>query len=167
MESNPIKADARHARRRRVLPVDARCACGETNVHCLIPTGDDVICYACRSMTAGRSRTEQHHVAGRHNLDTTVPVLNNDHRVLSDRQHDWPSRTLRNPDRSPLLQAAGAIRGWLDILALILERVVGWIPLFLETLDAWLCQRLGDAWWSDFLSAAPNALPAHVKGVSA
>ena len=58
--------------------------------------------------------------------------------------------TLRNPDGSPLLRAAAALRGWLDLLWLIMVRAVGWIPVFLEQLDAHLRQRLGERWWEDF-----------------
>lgn len=165
MNTNPIKTDARHARRRRALPPDARCACGETDPRCLSQAGDGATCYACQAAKAGRSGTEQHHVAGRHNLDTTVPVPNNEHRILSDRQQDWPNGTLRNPSGSPLLQASGAIRGWMDILALILERAVGWIPGFLEALDAWLCERLGASWYVDFLAANPGLVPPHGRGI--
>jgi hypothetical protein len=164
MDTNPIKTDARQARRQRVLPRDAQCACGETDIRCLIPSGNGVICYACRPVGAGRSRTEQHHVAGRHNLDATVPIPNNDHRILSDRQQDWPSRTLRNPDWSPLLQAAAAIRGWLDVLVLIIERAIGWIPGFLEALDAWLCERIGPAWTDEFRTIHPLLIPAVTSG---
>lgn len=160
MTTNPIKTDARHARRHRALPKEARCRCGEDDLRCLISTGDGVTCYACQSLKFGRAATEDHHVAGRHNLDMTVPVPNNDHRVLSDTQHDWPRNTLRNQTKSPLLQAAAAIRGWIDILVLILERTIGWIPGFLEALDAWLCERLGPDWGRDFRSMYPNLAPA-------
>ncbi|MBA2469157.1 MAG: hypothetical protein H0V37_07100 [Chloroflexia bacterium] len=164
MTTNPIKTDARHARRHRALPKDARCSCGEADARCLIPTGERVTCYACQSLQAGRSATERHHVAGRHNLDTTVPIPNNEHRILSDRQQDWPRGTFRNPDQSPLLQAAAAIRGWLDILILILERAVGWIPGFLEALDAWLCARIGPEWGHEFRVAHPLQVPPASSG---
>lgn len=164
MTDNPITTDARHARRRRALPPDARCACGEMDPCCLVETDAGIQCYGCRARNASRSGTEQHHVAGRHNLATTVPIPNNEHRILSDRQQDWPTTTLRNPDRSPLLQAAAAIRGWLDILVLILERAVGWIPGFLEALDAWLCARLGPAWGQEFRAAHPTCAPMAWRG---
>lgn len=64
-------------------------------------------------------------------------------------QRDWPVRTLRNPHGSPLLAAAAAMRGWLDVLRLILERTVGYIPAFLEELDKKLCERLGNRWWEE------------------
>lgn len=62
-------------------------------------------------------------------------------------QRDWPERTLRNPDGSPLLRAAGAIRGWLDVLRVIIDRAVGWIPPFLEWLDERLRAVHGNRWW--------------------
>jgi hypothetical protein len=55
--------------------------------------------------------------------------------------------TLRNPDGSPLLRAAASIRGWLDTLRLIMERTVGWVPAFLEWLDARLRVTIGVQWW--------------------
>jgi len=62
-------------------------------------------------------------------------------------QRDWPERTLRNPDGSPLLAAAAAIRGWLDILGLVVQRTVGHVPALLESLDARLRATYGDRWW--------------------
>jgi hypothetical protein len=82
----------------------------------------------------------------------------NDHRIVSDNQHDWPLDTLRNPDGSPLLRAAASIRGWLDILRLIIERTVGWVPAFLEALDAWLRESLGERWWDGFAAWQRAAL---------
>lgn len=164
MTDNPIKTDARHARRRRALGPGVRCACGEQDPRCLTDTGNGVQCYGCQARNAGRSDAEHHHIAGRHNLATTVPIPNNEHRILSDRQQDWPRGTLRNPDQSPLLQAAAAIRGWLDILILILERAVGWIPGFLEALDAWLCARIGPEWGHEFRVAHPDCAPMAWQG---
>lgn len=164
MNDNPIRRDARHARRQRSLGPNAACPCGEADPRCLVETDSGVQCYGFHARTAGRPATEQHHVAGRHNLADTVPVPTNDHRILSDLQQDWPVGTLRNPEGSPLLQAAAAIRGWMDVLTLILERTVGWIPRFLEALDAWLGQRLGAAWWTDFLATVPGTVPPHMTG---
>jgi hypothetical protein len=97
----------------------------------------------------GRHTQEEHHLAGRHNLTFTIMVPGNDHRVLSENQGDWPERTFRNPHSSPLLKAAGALRGWLNVLQLIIERGAGWIPAFLEDLDTWLEKRLGPEWWRE------------------
>jgi hypothetical protein len=164
MNDNVIRRDARHARRQRALGPDAVCACGEKDLRCLLETDEGVQCYACRSLHAGRSGTERHHVAGRHNLAETVPIPNNEHRILSDMQQDWPMGTLRNQDGSPLLQVAAAIRGWIDILELILERTIGWIPCFLEVLDAWLCRMLGPAWGEAFRAEYPDLVPVVVRG---
>lgn len=92
-------------------------------------------------------------------MTATVPVPNNEHRILSDLQQDWPTNTLCNLDESFLLQIAAAIRGWMDILVLILERTVGWIPRCLELLDAWLRERLGPGWAREFLAVNPNVVP--------
>jgi len=62
-------------------------------------------------------------------------------------QRDWPEHTLRNPDGSPLLAAAAAIRGWLDVLWLVMQRTVGHIPVLLESLDEGLRTTYGDRWW--------------------
>ncbi len=159
MNDSPIRTDARHARRKRSLPHSARCACGETDPRCLTNTPDGVRCYGCQVEQRGRSSTEAHHPAGRHNLITTVRIPANEHRILSARQQSWPTATLRNPDGSPLLQAAAAIRGWMDVLALILERTVSWIPHFLEALDTWLRDRIDERWWSDFLATTPDLVP--------
>lgn len=164
MNDNVIRRDARHARRRRALGADAACACGETDARCLVETDESIQCYGCHAREAGRSDAEQHHVAGRHNLAATVAVPNNEHRIASDMQQDWPTQTLLNPGTSPLLQAAAAVRGWMDILVLILERIIGWIPRFLEVLDAWLGERLGPAWGDDFRAAHPNLVPGCAHG---
>lgn len=164
MNTNPITTDARHARRARALAPDARCACGETDPRCLTVSGDGVQCYACQAHAAGKAATERHHPAGRHNLRETVPMPNNEHRILSDMQQDWPTTTLRNPHRSPLLQAAAVIRGWRDVLILIVERTIGWVPPFLEALDAWLSVQLGDRWPQEFCAVAAGLLPSHRSG---
>src|SRR4051812_34101732 len=75
------------------------------------------------------------HWFGQHNDPLTSPIPANDHRVLSELQAQWPEKTLRNPDGSPLLRIAAGLRGWLDVLRLLIERVAGWIPAALEQLD--------------------------------
>jgi hypothetical protein len=62
----------------------------------------------------------------------------------------WDRDTLRDPDASPLLRAAAAIRAWMDILCLIIERTVGWVPACLESLDAYLREVLGPEWWEEW-----------------
>ncbi len=108
---------------------------------------DAVRCAECRLLAHGKVPIERHHPAGRANDPVTVPIPANDHAVLSDLQLAWPRDTLRNPDGSPLLKAAASLRGWLDVLRLILEHTVGWIPAFLEWLDAALRAYAGPRWW--------------------
>ena len=87
---------------------------------------------------------EAHHPSGRQMIRSTVEIPGNEHRVLSELQNaTWPRETLRNPDGSPLLRAAAAIRGWLDLLWVVMHRTVGWVPASLEVLDAWLRERVG------------------------
>ena len=137
--------DVRRARRQRRLGPNAKCrTCGESDPAALLPADT---CYACRQAQMGRSGLEKHHPAGQANDPMTVAIPANDHRVLSDFQQQWPEATLRNPDGSPLLRAAASIRGLLDVLRLIMERTVGWIPPFLEALDSWLRDQLGGRWW--------------------
>lgn len=127
-----------------------RCSgCGELDPVALQGAHPDITCYECAARRLGRSGSEQHHVAGHNNSPTTVAIPGNDHRVLSGMQRDWPEGTLRNPDGSPLLAAAAAIRGWLDMLLLIVQRTVGPVPVFLEALDGALRKKLGDRWWEN------------------
>jgi hypothetical protein len=152
LERAIAREERRDRRARQLGSPDPRCVlCGEQNPLALCGTAPDIRCYECLAQAEGRSVTEGHHVAGRQNdPDDIVPVLGNDHRVLSDAQtHEWPSRTLRNPEGSPLLAAAAAIRGWLDILRLVMDRTVGWVPGFLEALDAFLRTQRGEQWWTD------------------
>ena len=122
--------------------------CGnERHPAALTGTAPNVTCYECLLKESERSWTEDHHPAGRNNDPTTVAVPGNDHRVLSDMQRDWPERTLRNPDGSPLLAAAAALRGWLDVMLIIIERTVGNIPAYLEVVDQCLREEWGDRWW--------------------
>ena len=136
-------------------PVCACTGCGETNPFALTGYDPDISCYEHKLLRGGRWPYEAHHVAGRHNSDVTADVPGNDHRILSEYQGDWPEDTLRNPDHSPLLVAAAAIRGWLDVLRVIIERSIGWIPEFLEWLHCELVDRYGSDWWIKFGWGAP------------
>jgi hypothetical protein len=139
--------DMRHAQRQRRFGPEARCSlCGESDPIALV--GRD-LCYGCQAHQAGRPDVELHHVAGRHNSDVTVPLPANEHRLASDMQQAWPQGTLRNANSSPLLRASSSIRGFLDILRLIIDRVLGWIPEYLEKLDASLTSHFGRRWWNE------------------
>lgn len=121
--------------------------CGESRPAALTGTATSILCYECQARSSSRPPIEKHHIAGRHNDAFTVPTTANDHRELSDRQHDWPVETLRNPKGSPLLKASATLRGWLDILRELIEHILGWIPEFLEDLDSFLIEKLGSRWW--------------------
>ena len=60
--------------------------------------------------------TQRHHPAGRANSPRTVEVPANEHRALSEAQYEWPPRTLQNPDGTPLLTVAAALRGAADLI---------------------------------------------------
>lgn len=120
--------------------------CLERHPFCLTGSGSSVLCYE----HALDRWTEEQHWFGQHNDPLTSPIPANDHRFISELLALWPQQTLRNPDGSPLLKAAAALRGWLDVMRLLIERVVGWMPPFLEQLDSWLRERLGPRWWDDF-----------------
>ncbi len=126
--------------------------CGETDPFALSGAHPHILCAEHRADRDGRSWTEAHHWQGQANDPADVTAIPaNDHAVLSNKhQPQWPRETLRNPGGSPLLQAAAALRGWLDALRLILERTVGWIPTLLELLDAYLGEVLGLRWGEGF-----------------
>lgn len=145
---------AREDKKRARLGQYAECAdCGETEIRLLQRTrmgavnGTDILCARCRLIRQGQHPKEAHHLAGRHNDPTTAKIDANDHAVLTDAQQDWPEATLRNPDGSPLLAAAAALRGWIDVLQLMIDRTVGWIPELLEFLDRALRNVWGTNWW--------------------
>jgi hypothetical protein len=139
---------------RRLGTRSPRClqpGCGETNPFNFTGVHPDLWCYEHAAIRSGRTWLEEHHVEGQSNDPfDTILIPGNDHRLLTGRQALWPRETLRNPDGSPLLTAAAALRGWLDVLWLVIVRTVGWIPVFLERLDAWLREVLGERWWDGF-----------------
>jgi hypothetical protein len=143
--------EEQHRRLGTSAPRCLELSCDETNPFAFTGVEPDLWCYFHAPGRAGRTGVEDHHLKGQHNDPAdkvAIPV--NDHRVLSARQRLWPVETLRNPDGSPLLVAAAALRGWLDVLWLIIERTVGWIPALLEQLDVWLRERVGPRWWDEF-----------------
>jgi hypothetical protein len=135
---------------RRMGTREPKCAnCGENDPATLTGRAPDIICYECQAKASNRSPIERHHPAGQNNDPFTVPIPGNDHRILSDLQKDWPQDTLRNPTGSPLRKAAATMRGFLDLLMLLIERIFGWIPDFLESLDAKLIGHFGAIWWEE------------------
>ena len=131
-------------------PVCAWTDCGERNPFTLVGHHPDISCYEHYSLRVGRKPYEAHHVSGQANSDVTADVRGNDHRILSELQRFWPEDTLRNPEHSPLIVAAASIRGWCDVMRVILERSIGWIPGFLEWLNNILVDVIGTDWWVTF-----------------
>jgi hypothetical protein len=145
-----VLADLSESRFRTLGTRMPRCAvpgCAETDPLALTGAHPEILCREHLADCCGAGWLEAHHLAGRRNDSATVSIPANDHGVLTASQSLWPRATLRNPEGSPLIQAAASIRGWLDVLQVIIERTVGWIPAFLETLDKSLAEQRGPGWW--------------------
>jgi hypothetical protein len=145
---DPIAAATREAVAQRRVGFDARCECGEDRAVALIRKEEDICCAACARRKQGKRTMDKHHVAGKANSPVTISIPVNDHRAqLNEDQYDWPKKTLENPDRSPLLAAAGCIRGFINTFVYLCEKVLLWIAEMLELLDEYLCQIRGAGWW--------------------
>jgi hypothetical protein len=149
--NDPIKAGARGAKAQRRAGQGAACAdCGKSAPDVpLVARSRPKRCYECYQRKRGKKPTEAHHIAGKANSPIEIEVPANTHRTkLSEAQYEWPPKTLQNPDGSPLLAAAGGIRGTCNI---IVELIVGMFEAcaeFLENLDAWMREKYGK-WWVD------------------
>jgi hypothetical protein len=156
---DPIAGHRRKVLAARRVGPNARCACGETRPEALIREKQRVICHECKRKERGMKTTDDHDFAGRANSRVTIPVPVNDHRAeLSVSQYDWPKQTWENPDGSPLLAAAGCIRGFIDTVLYLMEKGMTWIAEMLEKLDHLLAEKLGPQWWvkTDIEQFAPQ-----------
>jgi hypothetical protein len=91
---------------------------------------------------------DDHHPFAKANSTTTIKVPVNDHRAdLSVAQYDWPKRARENPDRSPLLAAAGCVLGFIDTVLYLIEKGLRWVAEMLVAADAYLAKTLGSRWW--------------------
>lgn len=124
MERDPIKNDARSARRSRRLGPDAACAlCGVTDPEALTLVDKTLI--------------EWHHAGGRaHDDALTVPLCLNCHRVATEGQMraglDFtPQGTL--PER--LLHWLRSVADFLRNLAVSVEQFAAWLGAFIAGLD--------------------------------
>lgn len=128
-----------------------KCAqCPEDDPRALTGTFPDILCAEHRAIAQGRAPIEGQHPPGRHNdPDTTVDTYLNDHTIWDESKLDWPERTRLNPDGSPLIAAAASVRTVLDWFRQIIQRVLGWVPEFLEALDARLTEVFGGPWWGE------------------
>ncbi len=144
-DKDPIATAARRSKASRKIAQRAGCSyCDETSPAALIPGAVPAICTECQREARGKSRFDQHHVAGQNNHGFTVPVPANIHKkLLNELQHEWPKKTLQNPDRSPLLAAAACVQGFIDTIHAMIDNILAWIPAFLEWLDAILTTTHG------------------------
>ena len=127
-----------------------KCACGEGRPEALIRDSNPMICVACQRKQRGHTTFDLHHPAADANSPTKTPIWVSDHvAVLNVLQHDWPKTTLENPDRSPLLAAAGRNRGYIETNAYLVDVLLRQNTEVLEVLDAYLVKRLGEKWWVD------------------
>lgn len=147
-QRDPGGAYLRKVRAARRIGTDNKCACGEDRPEALIPGSKPICCYECQRRKDGKRTMDNHHFAGESNNPTTVPVPVNDHRAeLSAAQYDWPKSTLENKNGSPLLAAAGSIRGFVDYVIYLIKKGLLWAADLLEALDAYLIEKLGPKWW--------------------
>jgi hypothetical protein len=148
LQRDPIGAYQRKAAAGRRVGGNKRCSCGESRPEALVRASEPTICNACEGKRRGRTTFDDHHVAGKANSPVTIQVPVNDHRArLSIAQYDWPKRTLENPDGSPLLAAAACIRGFVDTIFYLIDKLLLWIPEMLEKLNALLVEKSGRKWW--------------------
>jgi hypothetical protein len=155
---DPSSAFTREAIARRRIG-DKKCVCGETRP-LAFANRRAKLCGECKRKRRGHKTTDDHHVAGKANGPITIPVQVNDHHArLSVDQMDWPKETRENPDGSPLLAAAGAIRGFVDTVVYLLEKLLLRHAEILEKIDAYLVRTLGRKWWlkTDLKQFAPKS----------
>jgi len=151
MEKPPQPDPFRELERRSVaarrVGNGAKCVCGESRPGALIPGSKPIICAEFQRAKQGKSGTDRHHPFGQANSPVTIPAPVNDHRgELSAKQHTWPKMTLENQHGSPLLAAAGHIRGFIDTVSYLLGKLL-WIAELLEAADSYLNNVLGLKWW--------------------
>ena len=145
---DPMSAYQRKVTAERRISKDKQCGCGENRPLALVRKKKSTQCAKCVRKMKGRTALDRHHVAGEANSPVTVPIPVNDHRAeLSEAQYDWPKTTLENPDGSPLVAAAACIRGFADTVMYLIERLLLWIAIMLERLNAFLLKKLGPKWW--------------------
>jgi hypothetical protein len=158
IQSKPSTEHRRRAVAARRLGKKVKCTrCGETRPEALIRGSKPRICAACQRESQGESETDLHHLGGENNHCGTIPVPVNDHRArLSLAQYKWPSKTLRNPDGSPLLAIAACIRGFIDFVEYCVDEFLRWAAGVLERLDVYLVEKLGPRWWVGIIEQLTN-----------
>ena len=156
---DPSAAHVRKAIAARRVGAGSRCPCGEARPEALVRKGKSVICHDCKRKEKGMKRHDNHHVYGKANDPATVSAPVNDHRAeLNTAQHDWPKKTLQNPDGSPLLKAAACVRGFIDTVVYLIKSGLLLVADLLEKADALLAGKFGSKWWigTELESYAPK-----------
>jgi hypothetical protein len=145
---DPEAAWVRKSKASRRVGIDAKCACGESRPEALLANTKPRMCHECQRREEGKTIMDEHHAFGKSNSPITVSVPANDHRAdLSVAQYEWPRKTVENPDGSPLLAAAGTIRGFIDYIHYLIEKGLTWVVRMLELADELLRSSLGPKWW--------------------
>jgi len=145
---DPIGAYQRQATAARRIGERQCSSCGEARPQALITHSNPTICTECQRKMKGQKIKDDHHSAAEVNNSATIPVPANDHRaILNVTQYRWPRETRENPDRSPVLAAAGCVRGFVDTVVYLIEKLLLWIPEMLEKLDAFLVKAFGQKYW--------------------
>jgi hypothetical protein len=119
---DPSMAQVRRAAAARRVGEDERCGCGETETFALIEGRRPATCVECDRLKRGKSIMDRHHIAGKNNNPLTISIPANLHRVLSERQYDWPKRMLENPKGNLLIETAGMLQGFIDLQDCLLDR---------------------------------------------
>ena len=148
-QRDPFSMHQRKVTAERRVGVGAKCVwCGETRPEVLDRDSNPISCFSCQREQRGRTIFDLHHPAGEANSPVRVPIWVNDHVAeCSALQHDWPKETLQNPDRSPLLAAAGRTRGYVETNAYLADKLLRQNAELLEALDEYLVKKLGPQWW--------------------
>jgi hypothetical protein len=139
-----------------------KCACGEGRPEALIRDSNPMVCVACQRKQRGHTVFDFHHPGADANSPIKIPIWVSDHiAIFNVLQYDWPKTTLENPDRSPLLAAAGRNRGYTETNAYMVDTLLRQNTEVLEVLDAYLVKRLGTKWWvgTELEQFAPKHLP--------
>jgi hypothetical protein len=151
MSEEEREAIRREAHFRRLGSRNPSCSvrgCSERRLEALTGVDPHIVCYEHSAVRQGRPPCEAQHPEGKGNdPEATILIGGNDHRVWDDAKRDWPDRTLRNPDGSPLLKLAAILRALLDFVKRILEPLMRKTIALLEGSDEVLRVLLGAGWW--------------------
>ncbi len=150
MSKQKLERTLRHTRKHIRIGLGSICEqCGEHDVRALCIVRKQILCSECRLRHQGKQPFEHHHVAGRANDTFSIRIPANDHSLLSDAQQDWPITTLRNQQEAQLIKIAAMLRGSQDFYLHVIQHAPEWAR-FLEHIEAYLADRIGPDWSSDY-----------------